>query len=161
MILRKLGITILLFLLFASPVRADSVTVGGISKEFICQCGCNMVLSNCTHVECHSREAMTALITQQIDQGQSGEQIKQLFVAQYGEQVLATPPKKGFNLVAWGLPFAALLFGGGLISFAIKEWVRRGKDSQTSTVHEVEEGDEEYRRRLDKELGEFTGRGFR
>ena len=156
----KLGMAALLFVLvFVSPVRAASATVGDISKELICQCGCSMVLSNCTHVECASREAMIALIEQNLAQGRTEEQIIQSFVAQYGEQVLASPPKRGFNLTAWVLPFVAILGGGGVVYIALRNWVRRGQRSQTDTM--AEEGDEEYQRRLEKELDEFTERGFR
>ncbi len=159
--LKKLAIILLLFLLFASPVRADSATVSDISKQLICQCGCTLVLANCTHSECMSRDTMTTLIKQGLAQGQSEEQIIQFFVAQYGEQVLASPPKRGFNLVAWLLPFAAILSGGGVIYIALKVWVRRGRQSQTSAMAEADEKDEEYQRQLKKELEEFTGRGFR
>ncbi len=158
---KKFGITLLVLLLSASPARAASATVGDISKQLICQCGCTMVLANCTHSECMSRNMMTTLIEQKIAQGQSEEEIIRFFVAQYGEQVLASPPKRGFNLVAWLLPFAAILSGGGIIYIALKKWVRRGKIRQTSAMTEAEEGDEEYQHRLEKELEEFTGRGFR
>jgi cytochrome c-type biogenesis protein CcmH len=104
---------------------------------------------------------MTALIEQKLAQGQSEEEIIQSFVAQYGEQVLASPPKRGFNLVAWGLPFAAILFGGGIIYVALKKWVWQGRRSPAVAGAEVAGGDEEYQRRLEKELEEFTGSGFR
>ena len=120
-----------------------------------------MVLSNCSHAECASREAMTSLIEQKLAQGQSAEGIIQFFVAQYGEQVLSSPPKRGFNLVAWALPFVAILGGGGVIYIVLRAWIRRGKGGQTSAVTKIEEVDEEYRRQLEKELEEFTGRGFR
>ena len=150
---------LLLLLLFASPAKADSATVSDISRELICQCGCSMVLSNCTHVECASRDTMTTLIEQRLAQGQSEEEIIQSFVDQYGEQVLASPPKRGFNLTAWVLPFVAILGGGGVVYIALRNWVRRGQRSQTDTM--AEEGDEEYQRRLEKELDEFTEGGFR
>jgi cytochrome c-type biogenesis protein CcmH len=157
--LRKLFIILLIVLLFFLPTRANAATVGNISKELICQCGCTMVLASCSHAECIVRDTMTILIEQKLAQGQSQEQIIQFFVTQYGEQVLASPPKRGFNLTAWILPFAALLFGGGVIYIALKEWVRRGRHSQIKAM--AEEDDEEYRRRLEKELDEFTERGFR
>ena len=157
---RKLSIILLLLtLLFFSPSRANAATVSDISKQLICQCGCNMVLLNCSHAECGSREAMTTLITQKIDQGQSEEQIIQFFIAQYGEQVLAAPPKRGFNLMAWIMPFAALLFGAGIIYITLKKWVRRETQSQTYII--VEEEDEKYRHQLEEELKEFAERSFR
>ncbi len=161
MVVRKLGIFFILFFLFASPVMAESATVSGIAKQLICQCGCTLVLANCTHSECMSRDTMTTLIEQKLAQGQSEEQIIQSFVDQYGEQVLASPPKRGFNLTAWILPFAAILGGGGIIYMALKKWVWQGRQSATPAEAEVEEGDEEYQSRLKKELEEFTERGFR
>ncbi len=161
MILKRLGIAFLIILLFASPARVNAATVSDISQQLICQCGCTLVLANCTHGECMSRDTMTTLIEQKLAQGQSEEQIIQSFVAQYGEQVLASPPKKGFNLVAWVLPFVAILAGGGVIYLALKKWVWRGKQAPTIANGEAEEGDEEYRRRLEQELEEFTGKGFR
>ncbi len=155
----KLSIILLIVLLSFSPARANAQTVTDLSKQFICQCGCTLVLANCTHVECYSREEMTTLIEQKLAQGQSEEQIIQSFVAQYGEQVLASPPKRGFNLVAWVLPFAAILVGGGVIYVAVKKWVRQGGRSQISTV--TEEKDEKYQRQLEEELKEFTEGSFR
>ncbi len=161
MVLRKLGITLLIFFLIASPVTVNAATVSDIADQLICQCGCTLVLNNCTHSECMSRDAMTTFIEQELARGQSEQEIVQTFVAQYGEQVLSSPPKQGFNLVAWILPFAAILGGGGVVYAALKKWVWQGKQSSTVTTAEVDEGDEEYRQRLEQELKEFTERGFR
>jgi cytochrome c-type biogenesis protein CcmH len=157
----KLSIILLIVLLSLSPAKANAQTVGDISKQLICQCGCTLVLANCTHSECMSRDTMTTLLKQKLAQGQSEEGIIQFFVTQYGEQVLASPPKRGFNLVAWILPFAAILAGGAAIYIAIKKWVWQGRQSPTIATTETDEKDEEYRHRLEKELKEFTERGFR
>ncbi len=158
----KFSIIILLIALLSFlPTKAYAQTVTDISKQLICQCGCTMVLLNCSHAECGSREAMTALIKEKIDQGQLEGQIIQLFVTQYGEQVLAAPPKRGFNLMAWILPFAALLFGGGVVYFALKKWVRRGRFSSTYAAPEAEETDQKYERQLKEELEKFSERSFR
>jgi cytochrome c-type biogenesis protein CcmH len=152
----KLAITVLIFcLLFASPVRADSPAVGEISGELVCQCGCNMILDSCNHSECGSRDAITASIEQQIAQGLPKGQIIQSFVDIYGEAVLSSPPKRGFNLTAWILPFGALLIGGVVVYTALRVWVRQGKRPSEVEV-EAGETNEEYRRRLEKELSEFT-----
>ena len=157
----KLGTILVIILLLLIPSRAMAATGSDISRQLICQCGCNMVLLNCSHVECGSREAMTALINDRLDQGQSEVQIIQFFVAQYGEQVLAAPPKRGFNLMAWVLPFIAILFGGGAIYVALKKWVRRGTYSQSYAMTEADERDAKFQRQLEEELKEFTERSFR
>ena len=158
----KLGLLILLLaIFFLSPARAYAATVNDISKQFICQCGCTLVLDNCTHVECHSREAMVTLIEEKLAQGQSEKQIIQFFVTQYGEQVLASPPKQGFTLMAWLLPFVAILAGGVVIYAAIKKWVGRGRLSETSAITEAGEEDEKYQHQLEEELKEFNEGSFR
>ena len=157
--LKLLGTILFIVLISVSPARANSATVSSISDQLVCQCGCAMVLSNCTHVECMSRETMTVLIKENLAEGQSEEEIIGFFVAQYGEQVLSSPPKRGFNLVAWVLPFVAILGGGGVIYIALKKWAKRGRYSPVSIV--AEEGDDEYAHRVEKELEEFTERGFR
>ena len=163
MSLKKILLAVVLsaVLLSTTPVLADSATISEIADELICQCGCTMVLSNCTHAECSSRSAMTAIIEQKLAQGESNEQIIDYFVSQYGEQVLSSPPKKGFNLVVWLLPFAAMLAGGVVIYLSLKAWVRRGNRYQADTTGEIEEEDEAYRRQLKEELDEFEEGGFR
>jgi cytochrome c-type biogenesis protein CcmH len=47
------------------------------------------------------------------------------FVAKYGPTVLAAPLRGGFDLVAWIVPFAALLLGIGIVVFLIRVWRRR------------------------------------
>ncbi|MFQ5987635.1 MAG: cytochrome c-type biogenesis protein CcmH [Dehalococcoidia bacterium] len=143
---------LLMGLFFATPVAAQEPTVGDISKELVCQCGCNMVLSNCTHAECAWRDAMTASIEEQLAQGKSRGEIIQLFVQQYGEEVLAAPPKSGFNLIAWFTPFVALAAGGVIVYFLLRTWVLKGRQPP---AYEPAAEDEEYRRRLEKELEEF------
>ena len=155
----RLSIILLVAIFALWPGRANAAMVSDLSRQFVCQCGCNMVLLNCSHAECASREAMTALITQKISQGETGAEITQFFVNQYGEQVLASPPKKGFNLMVWILPFVALSLGGWVIYLALRRWSKRGKQVETTVV--VADEEDEYWRQLEKELADFPERSFR
>ncbi|MEE8413023.1 MAG: cytochrome c-type biogenesis protein CcmH [Dehalococcoidales bacterium] len=164
MVWRAFGIALLISILMVTPVKAagpESFSVSDVSDQLVCQCGCNMILTNCSHIECGSREAMTTFIVQEMDRAQTTPQIIQTFVIQYGEQVLASPPKRGFNLVAWILPFVVILAGGVVIVGALRKWVSRGMAYQTDGEVEAEEGDEKYRLQLEKDLKEFAGGGFR
>ncbi len=146
-----------LVLLPGTPVFAQEATVSDIAKELMCQCpNCVMVLSDC---DCGFQEEMIAEIEEQLALGKSQQEILDYFVAKYGEQVLASPPKRGFNLVVWILPFAAILGGGVVIYLAVRAWVRRG--SQPPSVTKAEEEEEEYQEQLEKELEEFSEGGFR
>lgn len=48
------------------------------------------------------------------------------FASKYGEKILSSPTTRGFNLTAWITPFAALLFGGGVVILTLLRW-RRGR----------------------------------
>jgi cytochrome c-type biogenesis protein CcmH len=61
------------------------------------------------------------LIRRLIVQGKDKEQIKDALVAEYGENVLATPGNSGFGLLAWLLPIAGL--GTALVLLWL--WLRR------------------------------------
>ena len=52
------------------------------------------------------------------------EQIKAELVAEYGTEVLAEPPKSGFDLTAWLVPSAAILLAAVAIAFALRRWRR-------------------------------------
>ena len=162
MVWRVLSVVFILVALLAAPVSAaGSVSVGSIGEKLVCQCGCNQTVTACPDSPCPSADPIKAVIGQKLARGESEAQIIQYFVAQYGEQVLVTPPKSGFNLVAWILPFVVLVVGGGIIYLALKRWVWQGKVQQVDVGTSIEEDDEKYRRRLEKELKEFSEKGFR
>jgi cytochrome c-type biogenesis protein CcmH len=72
-------------------------------------------------------EQMRLAIRQQLQEGRSERQVLDYFAAHYGEQILLTPPQQGFNLLAWVMPVAMLLFGLGLVSFVTYDWRRQAR----------------------------------
>lgn len=147
------AVVILLGLMSAAPAAA--ATAKDVSARLACQCGCGMVLETCASAmpECGWAAPARQTIERLSDQGRTAEQIEAYFVKQYGEQVLAAPTKKGFNLTAWIIPFAAL--GAGLITVGllVNLWVRRSA-AEASGSAEVEL-DPEYLSRLQQEIDEF------
>ena len=87
---------ILVLLVLIVPALGHAVTSSEIEAEFMCDCGCGDMLANCT---CERSDELRAIITKMINQGQSKTQIVSAFVAQFGEVILSSPPRKGFNLV--------------------------------------------------------------
>lgn len=57
-------------------------------------------------------EQLKGEIRARIDQGQSVDEILDLYVAKYGERILAAPKASGFNALAWAMPFVFVAFGG-------------------------------------------------
>jgi cytochrome c-type biogenesis protein CcmH len=91
-------------------------------------------------------------VTVRIAAGDSDCAIKQKLVAQFGEAVLAAPPRKGFDLLAWWLPFAGLALAGGLVSVAAWRWARSREPALPAADARLEP---ELERRLDEELARF------
>jgi cytochrome c-type biogenesis protein CcmH len=93
---------------------------------------------------------MKMFIRSRIAAGESKSQIEDRLVAKFGEQVLAAPPKKGFNLLAWLLPLVGLAIAVPTLGYAAWRW-SQGRER----VEEPPALDPELERRLDRELGRF------
>ena len=77
---------------------------------------------------------MRGIIERDLRSGMTPDQIRQRFVAEYGERILLSPPKSGLNLVAWLGPALALLAGLAVAGSALRRWTAGNAGSSTSTV---------------------------
>ena len=68
---------------------------------------------------------MRNLVRELVQQGKTREEIQAYFVSRYGEYVLLSPPKRGFNLLVWGLPFLAIAAGGGVVYLVARRWTEQ------------------------------------
>ena len=91
---------------------------------------------------------MKAFIRARIAAGDTKSEIKAALVEQFGPSVLAVPPKRGFDLVAWVLPLAGLLLGLVAVGLLAWKWSRRAPDEPGPLDPALE-------RRLDDELARF------
>lgn len=94
----------------AKAAPKNRPTLADLEGEVMCPV-CNTTLDQSSSPAARQIEAF---ISARIAAGDSKSQIKDRLVAEYGPQILAAPPKKGFNLLAWVLPIV-LLLGGGLV----------------------------------------------
>lgn len=95
---------------------------------------------------------MRTQIREALAQGQSEQEILQAYVATYGERILAKPTKEGFNLLAWVLPFFALLAGG----YLLWRFLHRHVEPARAPVATAMNANDPYMQRLEKELQEFA-----
>jgi cytochrome c-type biogenesis protein CcmH len=95
-------------------------------------------------------QRMKAFIRVRIAAGDSEQEIKNALVAQFGEGVLARPPRGGFGALAWALPLVALAVGAVAVAFLVRTWSRR-------RVVEADEAplDPRLERLVDEELARF------
>ena len=148
---------------FAIPIvvgAASTVTVQEVSEGLTCQCGCGLTVANCNHPNCEFSVPAREQIDAMLKRGMSGPHVIAFFRGKYGEKILSAPTTEGFNLVAWIMPFAAILGGSVLIALTFGRW--RSKSSsrapESSAPVGAESGgfDAELRRALERELRERT-----
>ena len=68
---------------------------------------------------------MRQIIRERLAAGETPEQVRQYFVQRYGEWILLAPPKEGFNLLVWAVPFVGLAAGLVLVVIVLRRWSRK------------------------------------
>jgi cytochrome c-type biogenesis protein CcmH/NrfF len=117
--------------LVAVNLHAYSDQARQIGMHLKCMCrGCDMSAGGCSHPggafsgPCETAKGMLNDVDAHLAKGETQEQIIQEFVNQYGAIVYVEPPKRGFGLVAWVMPFFYAVLGVALVAFVIKKWLK-------------------------------------
>jgi cytochrome c-type biogenesis protein CcmH/NrfF len=117
--------------LVAVNLHAYSDQAKQIGMHLKCMCrGCDMSAGGCSHPggafsgPCETAKGMLNDVDAHLAKGETQEQIIQDFVNQYGAIVYVEPPKRGFGLVAWVMPFFYAILGVALVVFVIKKWLK-------------------------------------
>jgi cytochrome c-type biogenesis protein CcmH len=90
--------------------------------------------------------------------GASKSRIKSELVSQFGESILAAPPKKGFGLLAWLLPIVGVACGAVIVGVLARRWVRSREPAPAAPGQPELNGrplSPELERRVDEELARF------
>ncbi|MGZ4480587.1 MAG: cytochrome c-type biogenesis protein [Gaiellales bacterium] len=99
-------------------------------------------------------DQIRAVIQQKHDAGWSEQRVKDYLVARYGEEILAAPPKRGFDLLAWLIPGAVLLLGGVVAATLAVAWSRSRAPSPQGAASPAG-ADPGIEARIDAELERF------
>lgn len=138
-------VLVVLILLMALPGLAVGLTVNDVARQVRCPtCNTPLDVSNAPVAQ-----DMKAYIAKRIEAGWSEQRIIDGLVDEFGPQVLATPPKSGFDLIAWVVPALAVALGLAAIPIIARTWARR---PPSAAVQGPPMTDEE-RQRLDERLG--------
>ena len=146
MILR-VGAVVALALAFAGPAAAacahPQTSLSYLEGQVMCPT-CHTTLDQSDSAAALRIEAF---IQTRIDQCATADKIKSELVANFGAGILAAPPHKGFDLLAWWLPLGSLAAGALLLAFGVWRWSRaRTPEDRPPPV------DDETERRLDELL---------
>lgn len=139
-------------LAIASPALASESqpTLAELESEVICPT-CHTTLDQSSSPVA---DRMRTFIRSRIAAGDTKAEIKSRLVQNFGEQVLASPPKKGFNLLAWVLPPVAAVIGAAVIAVLAVRWSRRreggdGEEPAGAAEPDVEQKIDDELARLD------------
>ena len=100
--------------------------IQAIEKQLKCSCGCGLDIYTCrtTDFSCTYSPGLHKQVLAMAGQGQSAQEIIDAFVAQYGQQVLMAPPKRGFNLAGYFVPSVAIVVAAVFLVRTLRRWTR-------------------------------------
>lgn len=145
-------------LLDPTSLNRDKPTQGQVESELTCQCGCGLTVHSCNHLSCSSGEPLKEEIASQIATGKTLPSILSHFENKYGEVILSSPTKRGFNLVAWTIPFVLFGIGAGCVFLVLRRWRRESLGSEEEAASDSYDSvttDPGLRSRLEEELEKF------
>ena len=136
-------------LVAASTAAAQQTSLPDIEDEVMCPT-CGVPLS---HAFSPQAERQRDFIRAEIERGRSKEQIKQALVAEFGPEVLAEPDpgERGFDLVAYVVPVAAVTLGALAVWLAVSH-ARRRRSPRTEPDVELSQAESA---RLERDLSRY------
>lgn len=122
--------------------------VNEVSKHLYCPVCENVPLDVCGTQACADwRE----LVRTKLAQGQSRQEIFDYFARQYGDAVLAEPPRRGLNLILWLFPIFGV--GLGLVFFGrYLQGLRTAPPPVRETAVIPKPAPDDYAARIEQEL---------
>lgn len=125
-----------------APVTVTDDQVNDVARTLYCPVCENISLDVCPTQAC---EQWRSVIRQKLGEGWNKEQIEEYFALQYGDRVLAEPPRSGWNLLIYILPVVALALGAWVVYRILKP--RRVVAAPASAEDELPE--DPYLRRME------------
>ncbi len=123
-----------------------------LQREIICMCGtCGRKrIGECT---CSMAAEMRDEVSRLVGEGKSREQVYEYYIAKFGSQEpLASPIDRGFNRLAWFVPYLVGTSGALGIALVALRWSRRPQVSQGKSAAESAPPDPDLDARLNDEL---------
>jgi cytochrome c-type biogenesis protein CcmH/NrfF len=147
---KRLFPIVLVALLFVPAAHASErhPTLAELEGEVMCPV-CETTLDQSSSP---AAQQIKRVIATRIAAGDTKTQIKNRLVAEYGDAILAAPPREGFGLVAWWLPVAGIVAAAVVVGIGAWRWARSREPAPVGPPL-----DPSSERRLDDELRRFEG----
>jgi cytochrome c-type biogenesis protein CcmH len=129
-----------------AAAKVDEQTVHEVASQLRC-----VVCQSLSVADSPSETAnqMRGIIRERLAAGDSPEQVRAYFVTKYGDWILLSPPKSGFTLLVWVVPFVALAIGLVLVVVTVRRWSRAPQAAAPSQL------DPAVRERIRREMSEM------
>ncbi len=135
---RKILVSLLILLVALIPLSVSAQgsdptddDVNAVAKQLFCPVCENISLDACGTAAC---EQWRGIIREKLSEGWTVDQIKNYFVDQYGDRVLAEPPLSGFNWVVYIVPLLIFLAGGFLFFRGFQKWRQEATSTESDPV---------------------------
>jgi cytochrome c-type biogenesis protein CcmH len=135
---RAAGVLIVVVLVLAVPALAqlpatnvDDTQLYEVASHLRC-----VVCQNLSVADSPSEMAlqMRGIVRAHLAAGESPEQVIQYFVDKYGEWILLSPRRHGFNWLVWLAPAAAVAIGLAIFVVVVRRWTRRSAHATAAPV---------------------------
>ncbi len=93
--------------------------------------------------------AMKAEIRRMLAEGKTAQDVLDFYVAKHGNQILAVPPARGFNLTVYLVPLGMLAIGAVALTLVARRWRARGTEADPTDEVPL---DPAYAERVKREL---------
>jgi len=152
---RSIGLLIVAVLVLAAQALAqlpatnvDDTQLYEIASHLRC-----VVCQNLSVADSPSEMAlqMRGIVREHLAAGESPEQVIQYFVDKYGEWILLSPRRHGFNWLVWLAPAAAVAIGLAIFVVVVRRWTRRRVHATGAPVAIDPAMRERIRREMDME----------
>ncbi len=107
----------------------DKTAIETFERNLACPCPCTLDVYTCrtTDFNCGISPAVHGDIQVLVEGGYSADEIMSAMTDTYGDFILMTPRKQGFNLLAWFAPFAAIGLGTVAIGALLRGWRKNAR----------------------------------
>jgi cytochrome c-type biogenesis protein CcmF len=125
-----------------------------LQHEIVCTCGAcgHSTIAECRKDPCGTSHQMRSELAALVDQHKSHDEIIQWFVTKYGSQeMLGAPIDRGFNRLAWIVPYLLGACGIGLAVVFARKWSSHAPAEAAGVPSSTGE-DAELQARLNQEL---------
>jgi cytochrome c-type biogenesis protein CcmH len=130
-------------LLALAVVAAVSLGAAPVNEEAVHAVAANLRCVVCQSLSVADSPSETArqmreIVRERLAAGETPEQVTAFFVERYGNWILLAPPRQGFTLLVWVVPFAGLALGLIVVAVAVRRWSRPRPGVPNADVPEVD-----------------------